>query len=129
MWVKLMRWGFRREFNTAINNARSDKLEGGMWREAFHERRCVIPMTLFYEWSPGVGGRKQANEFRDPDDDFLWAGDLWEGIRGPVCPTRWSPPPPHAASFGHMALTLPTAKILLDGKAEFLKITHTACAN
>lgn len=76
--AELMRWGFHREFNPAINNARSDKLEGRMWREAFHERRCVIPMTLFYEWGPGVGGRKQANEFRDPDDHYLWAAGLWE---------------------------------------------------
>jgi putative SOS response-associated peptidase YedK len=76
--VELMRWGFHREFNPAINNARSDKLEGGMWREAFHERRCVIPMTLFYEWGPGVGGRKQAHDFRDPDDDYLWAAGIWE---------------------------------------------------
>jgi putative SOS response-associated peptidase YedK len=76
--VELMRWGFHREFNPAINNARADKLEGGMWREAFHERRCVIPMTLFYEWGPGRGGRKQAHEFRDPDGDFLWAAGIWE---------------------------------------------------
>jgi putative SOS response-associated peptidase YedK len=76
--VELMRWGFHREFNPAINNARADKLEGGMWREAFHERRCVIPMTLFYEWGPGVGGRKHAHEFHDPDGDYLWAAGLWE---------------------------------------------------
>jgi putative SOS response-associated peptidase YedK len=79
--VELMRWGFHREFNPAINNARADKLEGGMWREAFHERRCVIPMTLFYEWGPGVGGRlgkKQAHEFHDPDDDYLCAAGIWE---------------------------------------------------
>jgi putative SOS response-associated peptidase YedK len=76
--VELMRWGFFREFNPAINNARSDKLEGGMWKEAFHERRCVIPMTLFYEWGPGSGGRKQAHEFRDMEDDHLWAAGIWE---------------------------------------------------
>ena len=76
--VELMRWGFHREFNPAINNARADKLEGGMWKEAFHERRCVIPMSLFYEWGPGVGGRKQAHEFHDPDDDYLWAAGIWE---------------------------------------------------
>jgi putative SOS response-associated peptidase YedK len=73
-----MRWGFHREFNLAINNARSDKLEGGMWKEAFHERRCVIPMTLFYEWGPGTNGRKQAHEFHDPDVDYLWAAGIWE---------------------------------------------------
>ena len=76
--VELMRWGFHREFNPSINNARSDKLEGGMWKEAFHERRCLIPMTLFYEWGGGVGGRKQAHEFRDPEDGYLWAAGLWE---------------------------------------------------
>ncbi len=76
--VALMRWGFHREFNTSINNARSDKLESGMWREAFRERRCVIPMTLFYEWGPGGGGRKQAHDFRNPDDDYLWAAGIWE---------------------------------------------------
>ena len=76
--AELMRWGFHREFNPAINNARSDKLEGGIWREAFHERRCVIPMSSFFEWGPGIGGRKQAYDFRDPDDDFLWAAGIWE---------------------------------------------------
>jgi putative SOS response-associated peptidase YedK len=76
--AEIMRWGFHREFNPAINNARSDKLEGGMWRESFHGRRCVIPMSLFYEWGPGVGGRKQAHKFHDPDDGYLWAAGLWE---------------------------------------------------
>jgi putative SOS response-associated peptidase YedK len=76
--VELMRWGFHREFNPAINNARSDKLEGGMWRDAFHERRCVIPMTMYYEWGPGGGGRKQPHEFHDPDDGYLWVAGIWE---------------------------------------------------
>ena len=58
--VEVVRWGFHRSFNPSINNARSDKLEGGMWQEAFRQRRCVIPMSLFYEWGPGIGGRKQA---------------------------------------------------------------------
>ena len=47
--VEIMRWGFHREFNPSINNARGDKLVGGMCKEAFHERSCVIPMTLLYE--------------------------------------------------------------------------------
>ena len=49
-----------------------------MWRDAFLERRCVIPMTLFFEWGPGIGGRKQAHEFREPDDDYLWVAGIWE---------------------------------------------------
>jgi putative SOS response-associated peptidase YedK len=42
-----------------INNARSDKLESGMWREAFQEHRCVIPMSMFYEWGPDSGAAGQ----------------------------------------------------------------------
>jgi putative SOS response-associated peptidase YedK len=76
--VEPMRWGFHRDFNPAINNARSDKLEARMWADAYRERRCLIPMTLFYEWGPGVCGRKPAHEFRDPKDDYLWVAGVWE---------------------------------------------------
>jgi putative SOS response-associated peptidase YedK len=76
--VEAMRWGFHRQFNPSINNARSDKLEGGMWVDAYRERRCVVPMLLFYEWGPGVGGKKQAHEFRYTDDDYLWVAGVWE---------------------------------------------------
>ena len=35
-------------------------------------------MSFFYEWRPGAGGRKQAHEFHDPKDDYLWAAGIWE---------------------------------------------------
>ena len=76
--VEVMRWGFHRSFNPSVNNARSDKLAGGMWTAAFRERRCVIPMTHFYEWGPGIGGKEPAYEFGDPADDFLWVAGIWE---------------------------------------------------
>lgn len=85
--VEIMRWGFHRSFNPAINNARSDKLDSSMWADAFRERRCVIPVSAFYEWGPGVGGRKQAHEFRAPDDDFLWIAGLWEPGAGDIGPS------------------------------------------
>ncbi|MBN8456529.1 MAG: SOS response-associated peptidase family protein [Verrucomicrobia bacterium] len=83
--VVAMRWGFRRDFGDAVNNARSDKLEGGMWSEAFRDRRCVIPVSVFYEWGSGEGGRKQAYEFCHADDDYLWMAGVWEehGSLGP----------------------------------------------
>jgi putative SOS response-associated peptidase YedK len=79
--VGVMRWGFHRSFNPSINNARSDKLEAGMWADAYRERRCVIPMTLFYEWGAGAGGRNQAHEFQDPDGDYVWVAGIWEESR------------------------------------------------
>jgi putative SOS response-associated peptidase YedK len=78
LMVEVMRWGFHRDFTASINNARSDKLAGGMWATAYRERRCVIPVTLFYEWGPGYGGKKQAFEFGNPADDFLWVAGIWE---------------------------------------------------
>ena len=75
---QVMRWGFHRSFNPAINNTRSDKLDAGMWAEAFRDRRCLIPMSAFYEWGPGTGGKKQAHEFRNPDGGFLWVAGIWE---------------------------------------------------
>ena len=75
--VEIMRWGFHRSFNPSINNARSDKLAVGMWAEAYRDRRCVIPMTLFYEWGAD-DGRKQAYEFVDPNGEFLWVAGIWE---------------------------------------------------
>jgi hypothetical protein len=36
---------------------------------------------------PGLGGRKQAHEFRDPDDDYLWIAGLWEDGDGGSCYT------------------------------------------
>jgi len=44
---EIMRWGFWRAFNPSINNSRSDKLESGMWRDAFRERRCLIPVAAY----------------------------------------------------------------------------------
>ena len=84
--VEIMRWGFHRSFNHAINNARSDKLDSGMWADTLrHERRCVIPVSAFYEWGLVASGRRQAHEFSSPDDDWLWIAGLWEpgGDLGP----------------------------------------------
>ena len=84
--AEIMRWGFHRSFNPAINNARSDKLATGMWAEAYRERRCVIPVSAFYEWGQAIGGHKQAHEFRDAEDDYLWIAGLWEDGGGDMGP-------------------------------------------
>lgn len=80
--ASLMRWGFDRSFNNAINNARSDKLDG-MWSKAWENRqRCLIPISTFYEWT-GSAGNKQTYAFQCPDSDTpLWAAGLWEERNG-----------------------------------------------
>lgn len=76
--ARMMRWGFHRSFNAAINNTRADKLESRLWAGAFHDRRCLIPVTAFYEWSATDGRRKQAYEFRNPQGGYLWIAGIWE---------------------------------------------------
>ena len=84
--VKAMRWGFHRAFNPAINNARIEKLTTGMWAGAWKEnRRCLIPVSAFYEWS-GPKGKKQTHAFvsiseeAEEESGFhrLWMAGLWE---------------------------------------------------
>ncbi|MDF1815328.1 MAG: SOS response-associated peptidase family protein [Verrucomicrobiales bacterium] len=76
---EIMRWGFVRHFNPAINNARADKLSGGMWKPAWEEkRRCVIPVSTYYEWS-GPAGQKQTHAFQpEQKGQWLWAAGVWE---------------------------------------------------
>ncbi len=73
----VMRWGFQRPFANSVNNTRSDKLDSPMWREAFAERRCVIPVSGWYEYS-GPQRQKQAHEFTAADGGLLWAAGIWE---------------------------------------------------
>ncbi|MGC6427329.1 MAG: SOS response-associated peptidase [Akkermansiaceae bacterium] len=72
-----MRWGFERKGLGCVNNSRSDHLESAMWREAFRDRRCLIPLAFYYEWS-GSKGQKRAYRFRALDGGWLWTAGIWE---------------------------------------------------
>lgn len=75
--IVTMRWGFQRKNLGVINNTRSDHLDSPMWREAIAQRRCLIPVASYYEWS-GPKGRKQTHLFRSPKNEWLWIAGLWE---------------------------------------------------
>ncbi|GEM_PF-1669672 len=70
-----MRWGFIRPFNQAINNARTDKLDGiwsAPWQEA---RRGLIPLMTYYEWT---GRAEHKQTFAITQEAPFWAAGLWE---------------------------------------------------
>ena len=75
---EIMRWGFHRPFSDAINNARSDKFCSSTWSESLSLRRCLVPISSFYEWQHLPDGKKQAYEFRRPDGDWMWIAGLYE---------------------------------------------------
>lgn len=72
-----MRWGFARKFSHAVVNSREDKLDGGMWSDAMANRRCLIPVAAYYEWS-GPRGEKRTHRFTATDESWLWVAGIWE---------------------------------------------------
>jgi len=86
-----MSWGFRRKFRGAkgmvsrsVVNTREDKLDSVMWREAFRERRCLIPAVSFYEWVEGSGGKSVPLRFTREDNEWILIAGIWEeGDSGP----------------------------------------------
>lgn len=91
-----MRWGFERPFSKAINNARSDNFQSLVWSEALKSRRCLVPISTFFEWKENPDRSKQAYEFRRPDDDWMWVAGLYEpsDTHGPCYATITTEPPP-----------------------------------
>jgi putative SOS response-associated peptidase YedK len=133
-----MRWGFHRPFNAAINNSRSDKLESAVWKESFQNRRCLIPVSTYYEWGEAIGGRKQAYEITGPyypDYDWLWIAGIWEENPelGP-CYSMITTAAAPTVSFIHdrMPAILPwetAAEFLSGGKFEFSPFTGPLAAS
>lgn len=75
--LTMMGWGFRRPGLGVVNNSRSDKLGGAMWRDSFRERRCLIPLSGYFEWT-GAKGSKQSYRFVRPGGGGLWVAGIWE---------------------------------------------------
>jgi putative SOS response-associated peptidase YedK len=66
-----------------VINARCESAaEAPMFRAAYRHRRCLVPITGFYEWQPTGGRRKQAYLIRRKDGTPFALAGLWE---------RWRP--------------------------------------
>ena len=85
--LRTMHWGFRRAFAPkakgnkpvwrTIVNSREDKLGGRTWKEAFTQRRCLIPASSFYEWVEREG-RNVPLRFERPGGERIWIAGIWE---------------------------------------------------
>jgi putative SOS response-associated peptidase YedK len=87
-----MRWGLvpgwwkkRIKEMPATFNARAESVaDKPMFRDAFKNRRCIIPASGFYEWT-GEKGRKQPHLFTAADGSPILAfAGLWSRWRDPA---------------------------------------------
>jgi putative SOS response-associated peptidase YedK len=71
-------WGKTAKEVPATFNARSDTVATKpMFRDAFKKRRCLIPMSGYYEWVKAPDG-KQPFYFCAKNDELLTAAGLWD---------------------------------------------------
>ena len=91
--LKSMRWGLiphwadDEKIGSKLINARSETAgEKSAFREAWRQRRCLIPADGFYEWNHLNHGssKKQPFHFHLPDRALFCFAGLWE---------RWQRPP------------------------------------
>lgn len=81
-WGLIPFWAKDPKVGQRMINARADGLAAkGAYKQAFRERRCLIPVDGFYEWRK-QGGRKQPVYIARADGEPLALAGLWE---------RWKP--------------------------------------
>src|SRR5690349_2241399 len=80
-WGLIPRWADDPAIGNKMLNARSETLATKpAFREAFKQRRCLIPADGFYEWQK-QGAKKQPFLIARPDGQpFAFAG-MWESWR------------------------------------------------
>ncbi len=81
-----MKWGFTLEWSkdgnpTPINARCETAAASGMFKAAFAHRRCLVPVSGFYEWKK-EGGTKQPYLIRLLNDPIFCLAGLWETHRG-----------------------------------------------
>ncbi|MEP3050015.1 MAG: SOS response-associated peptidase family protein [Erythrobacter sp.] len=83
--VQQMNWGFPLVMKgkngqalkpKPVNNARTDKLDSGFWRQSFMQRRCLIPISAWAE-AQGQKGAMTRTWLSLPDDSLFACAGIW----------------------------------------------------
>jgi len=85
-WWLTPRWAKTPEHRYAMFNARSEGVERKpAFRASFRDRRCVVPISGFYEWKAppaDSNARKRPYYIRRADGEPIYIAGLWD---------RWTP--------------------------------------
>lgn len=78
-WGLIPSWAKDISFGSRMINARSETLhEKPAFRTAFRKRRCLIPVSGFYEWQKLPDGRKQPLYIYLKNKEMFAFAGLWE---------------------------------------------------
>jgi len=80
-WGLIPRWAKPDRIPDRTFNARSETVaEKPTFREAYKHRKCIVPISGYYEWT-GEKGAKQPYYFHSKDNDVLVLAGIWETWR------------------------------------------------
>lgn len=83
VWGLVPSWAQDPSISNRMINARAETLrEKPAYRNAYRYRRCIVPVSGFYEWKK-VGRTKQPYFVRPTDDLPIGLAGLWETWRSP----------------------------------------------
>lgn len=78
-WGLIPSWSKDTKMASRMINARSETAhEKPSFRAAYKRRRCIVPMSGFYEWKKLSDGSKQPVFIHPADDPLFAAAGLWE---------------------------------------------------
>ncbi len=78
-WGLVPQWAKDESIGNKLINARAETLtEKPSFREAFARRRCIIPVSGFYEWMRAAKGAKQPFYFYLKEKEVFGFAGLWE---------------------------------------------------
>ena len=77
-----MQWGATQSFSRGrpLFNARGDRLKDRFWRRSFEQRRCLVPVTSFYEWQDVGTKRRLPYEIRPARQPVAAFAAVWDEI-------------------------------------------------
>jgi putative SOS response-associated peptidase YedK len=75
--AEIMTWGFKPDWaRGTLFNSRDDKLTGRAWGKSFRERRCLVPVGGFYEWT-GPKGKRQPHAIHLRESPLMVLAGIW----------------------------------------------------
>lgn len=83
-WGLIPSWAKDEKIGYKMINARGETVhEKPSFRTAFKKRRCIIPVSGWYEWRKNADGTKTPHYFRRKDGGILAFAGLWEQWTSP----------------------------------------------